>query len=240
MKQYFVLTDVHGRLPTLNMYEERGFDITNPHHFIVCLGDYFDRGIQNRSVLRFFSQLKRKLGDRCMLIYGNHDQYFMDFVSVIEGSCVIGQPIDIQWPQFERWMFNGGASTLKELFGSMNGKYTLTKQKNLQKLKEFGTLLQPYYETDAYIFTHASINEQREVDTWDRDFIHHGINTNKTVLIGHTPHIYLEGVCDFVTCNVLKGTPFTYSYAQSKSKTLCNVWNIDNGQGNNLAVLVED
>lgn len=71
MKKYFVVADVHGFFnEMMTALEEKGFDINNPDHIFVSLGDAFDRGKQPFEVLDFITDLPE---DRRILILGNHE-----------------------------------------------------------------------------------------------------------------------------------------------------------------------
>lgn len=231
-KKYFVLSDIHGRPIGIEDFEQRNFDLNNPNHIIVLLGDYFDRGDENLMVLRFIEKYKKLLNDRFIVLKGNHDEFIHKFITYIEENFKVGQALVIDPEILNHWFRNGGEITLNQLFGSHHDIYTPTKQKNLERLKQFYNQLEDYYETEDYIFTHACINEERQIDTWDRFFLHEGMKTDKTVVIGHTTHDYLINLVVF----------FPYGLgivAQSLKPTLCPVYNIDNGRGNNIVVFEE-
>lgn len=231
-KKYFALSDIHGRPIGIEDFQQRGFDLHNPNHIIVLLGDYFDRGDENLMVLRFIEKYKKLLNDRFMILKGNHDDFIHNFITYVEENFQVGQALVFDSETLSHWFRNGGEITLKQLFGSHHGIYTPTKRKNLERLKQFYTQLDDYYETNDYIFTHACINEVREVDHWDRFFIHKGMKTDKTVVIGHTTHDYLVDQVEFI--------PFGLGIvAQSYQPTVCPVYNIDNGRGDNIVVLEE-
>ena len=52
--KYFVFSDVHGFYDLLiGKLNSEGFDINNPNHMLISLGDNFDRGPQNYLVYSF-------------------------------------------------------------------------------------------------------------------------------------------------------------------------------------------
>lgn len=53
MRTYFVLSDIHGPNHALSRFEEMGFDFYNEQHYMVFVGDYFDRYDKNLEVLEF-------------------------------------------------------------------------------------------------------------------------------------------------------------------------------------------
>lgn len=229
-KTYFALSDIHGRRVTLGDFEDRGFEVNNENHIMVFLGDYFDRGEENYQVLRFLEETYRLLGpDRCKLLIGNHDEFLIYFLNDIK-SFDVGTDLPSMELDISRWLRNGGNKTLKELFGSINTQYTEAKKRRVEKLLKFVSLLEPFYETEQFIFTHAAINENRETDTWDREFFNIGMNTDKTILIGHTPHEYLED-------HIFDDKYLPGVVAISTKETKCTVFNIDNGNGDNIVAL---
>lgn len=227
---YFALSDIHGRPVSIQDFEKKGFDLDNPDHTIVLVGDYFDRGNNNLMVLEFIEKYKTLLKDRFILLKGNHDEFIIKFINYLEEHTKEGDIIQTDPKAMDHWSRNGGEITLEQLFGEPSGEYTLDKQNNVKRLKSFLSLLQDYYETKDYIFTHAAINEERIIDTWDREFMHVGLpSVDKTIIIGHTSHPYLDERMEI--------SEFGQGIiAKSKS---ARVIDIDGGQGNNIVVFTE-
>lgn len=231
-KKYFALSDIHGRDINLSHFVKKGFELKNPNHIIVLVGDYFDRNEKNLLVLRFIEKYKKLLKERFIVLKGNHDEFIFNFIEYIEKNISINEVLHHDEVNLERWLRNGGDITIRQLFGPYKGKYTATKEKNLKRLKRFQNYVQDFYETDSYIFTHAAISEDRIVDVWNRDFLHQGFNTNKTTVIGHTMHKYLTEVCSISDYGLGQ-------VAKSLQETKSPVLNIDNGLGNNIVVFSE-
>lgn len=228
-KKIFALSDIHGRDINISHFELKGFDLENNNHMIVLVGDYFDRNDKNLLVLRFIEKYKKILKERFIVLKGNHDEFVFNFIKHIEDNVKDEEKLIHNEENLDRWLRNGGDITIRQLFGPYKGRYTKSKKKALQRLKDFEAMVDDYYETDNYIFTHAAINEERVVDVWDRDFMHTGFNTDKTTIIGHTTHKYLidnSKIYDYGLGTV----------AKSLSVTKSPVLNIDNGLGNNIVV----
>lgn len=69
--KYFVVSDIHSFYKSLmNGLEKAGFDLTNPSHKLIVLGDIFDRGKESIKVYKFLSSLP---SDRLILVLGNHE-----------------------------------------------------------------------------------------------------------------------------------------------------------------------
>ena len=68
MKKYFVVADVHGfYTEMIEAINKEGFDIENPDHIFVSLGDLLDRGQEAEKCLDFVNSLPK---DRKILIIG--------------------------------------------------------------------------------------------------------------------------------------------------------------------------
>ena len=92
-----VVTDIHGCLEELeSVLAQAGFD--SEADKLICLGDLMDRGPYSFGVFDRFRSLKRKMGERCIMILGNHDDMMMN--SFYDPAV------------YARWMRNQGQTTL--------------------------------------------------------------------------------------------------------------------------------
>ena len=92
-----VVTDIHGCLEELeSVWAQAGFDPETDK--LICLGDLMDRGPYSFGVFDRFRSLKRKMGERCIMILGNHDDMMMN--SFYDPAV------------YARWMRNQGQTTL--------------------------------------------------------------------------------------------------------------------------------
>ena len=58
MKKYFVCSDIHSHYNELmTALNDAKFDINNPEHILIVLGDIFDRGDQSIEVYNFLRGL---------------------------------------------------------------------------------------------------------------------------------------------------------------------------------------
>lgn len=159
MRTYFVLSDIHGRNHDLSRFEEMGFDFNDEQHYMVFVGDYFDRYDKNLEVLEFCELMIETLKERLILIKGNHDEFIIDFVQRLDDYHV-GADLNEANFDLDRWLRSGGRITIEQLFGDINGLYTKEKELKKERLKKFTSHLVDYYETDHYIFVHTSIDLQ--------------------------------------------------------------------------------
>ena len=103
-KKLFALADVHSFYkPMEEALERAGFDIDDPSHFVILLGDMFDRGQDPDKVLRFF----KSLGDRFLFVRGNHEDLLF--------ACV-QQLLSGQFPNVAHFL-NGTVDTVMRFAG---------------------------------------------------------------------------------------------------------------------------
>lgn len=229
----FALSDIHGRIFTIDDFIYRGFDANDVHHHIILLGDYFDRYEHNLEVYHQILLLKEQLGERFKLIKGNHDQMLLDLIKSMLSSSLVGEHIQVDQVLSERFLRNGGAITLQQCLGLHDIKGILTqdiKDKAIE-IREFLESLEDYIEYKDIIFTHAGINENREIDVWDRQLI---LNPSpfpdKAIVVGHSPFAYC---LQFKECELIQG-PLKIGSCIHNKELKQGVLIIDNGLGNNI------
>ncbi len=94
-----VFGDLHGRSEWRNILQKETFDK------VVFLGDYVDshegkRPFDFTKTLLELTKLKKRLGDKCVLLYGNHDASYLNgeccscWSSLTEKLCL---PILLDW-----------------------------------------------------------------------------------------------------------------------------------------------
>lgn len=199
----------------IDSLNKSGYDSNNlKHHLIIC-GDLFDRGPKSKEVYEYV----RKLYDegKCIVLKGNHDAMFIDYMKGKDN--------------WFNYIHNGAKNTFKSFYGMYIQEYIMynkhlnyitleeaefekawfeyedaVRNKIIEEYKdiiEWFSSLPDYYETENYIFTHASIDT--EVSDWhhpkleryglkgweaahwdDGSFFGKDIkNTNKTIVCGH-------------------------------------------------------
>lgn len=210
MKKIFVVSDIHGYyLELINALDKAGFDENNDNHLLISLGDMFDRGDESLSVYKYLKELNDK--GKAICLKGNHEPMFVEYLKGFTNPF--------------NFTYNGTNTTLDDFLHRtrafemfcLENKYEATLD-NFHKFieearkeinDEFPELLNwlenlPYYfETENFIFTHASIDTEAknwrkpkclyhnkkdwEALTWDNgNFLIKDIkNTDKTVIVGH-------------------------------------------------------
>ena len=195
MKKIFVVSDIHGHCSLLKeALDNAGFDRENPTHFLVCCGDYFDRGDENVEVMKFFERLPRKV-----LLRGNHEDMLL---KLLESGHLQ-----------QHHYINGTMATLKNFFG----KYFVDpsddtidfsgKTRIADRLCEFIEETVDYFETEHYVFVHGWLPENAKTpdarraaspDSWENarwvkwteKYVGQRPLADKTLICGHMPTFY--------------------------------------------------
>ncbi len=195
----YAIGDIHGRYDLLEALLASieadaaalpdGTDVT-----IVFLGDYIDRGLQSNQVIELLSSGKLK-DYRCVYLLGNHEDALLQFWN----DPAIG----------EKWARFGGNETLQSYglmppaaaMGTRPGPESWQRVwKDFRRVfpkrhLEFLSDLKHYYVAGDYLFVHAGLRPQRELEEqtaydmlWIRDeFLDDAAPFEKFIVHGHTP-----------------------------------------------------
>lgn len=236
MIKYFALSDMHGSDVSITDFLKKGFNPKDDNHHIILMGDYFDRGKFNYEVLLLAETLLSQYGSkRIHLLKGNHDEFLEEFIDdALRHSSLFGE-VYVNKINNDLWKLNGGAITVRQLFGGISpaATFTVEKRNRLIRIKEFLGLLKGYHETEEYIFTHAYISENRKVDIWSRNMFYRPNMTGKTVVVGHTRFEHIEpGVVDIYKSEHQGNIAIT-------KIGINRVIGIDDGSGKNVVVFNE-
>lgn len=198
MPKLFCVSDVHGFYDEMiDALNEAGFDKYNSEHYLLVLGDCFDRGQKPVEVMQYLIGLPRKV-----IIKGNHE-------SLLQDLCESGYPGSHD-------MRNGTYDTVCKFGGESLGRSfdeccIITEQRT----KNFIYDMVPYFETKNYVFTHGYIpvnchdglpmyhrrnrkfskkEDWREAHAseWEQamwlngmEMVHNGFDIEKCVVVGH-------------------------------------------------------
>lgn len=133
--KFFVTSDIHSYYDEFKKsLDEAGFDENNEEHWLVVCGDYFDRGTQPKSVMKYLMDLPRKI-----LIKGNHEQLLVD-------CCNRGEA-------YSHDISNGTADTIWRL-GYGEDFYEMCDY-TMKRVRLFFKSMVNYFETENYIFVHS-------------------------------------------------------------------------------------
>ena len=138
MPKFFVVSDIHGFFNEFkNALDNAGFDPNNENHYLVCCGDYFDRGPNPKELMDFLMGL-----ERAILIKGNHEDLFIE--------CCNRENFlshDIR---------NETVNTIRQLGGDHAVFYEDCRIAKVKVTPFFDTMVD-YFETKNYIFVHGWI-----------------------------------------------------------------------------------
>ncbi len=168
--------DIHGCLLQFNellaAVKPTGEDL------VVTLGDYVDRGPDSKGVLDRLIEL-RKSGMRLVCLRGNHEVLMLNARAGGRGERA-------------NWLSVGGLQTLGS-YGNTPGKAGTLENVPDEHWEFLDYDLLEYYETDRFIFVHAGVHCDRDMDEqsetmlyWEflKDSMRH--QSRKTVICGHT------------------------------------------------------
>ncbi|MBR2591476.1 MAG: serine/threonine protein phosphatase [Oscillospiraceae bacterium] len=174
-KRTLIITDLHGCYDEcIQLLDKMAFDEENDT--LINLGDTIDRGPKIYETFTFLRDLKERMGDRCILIRGNHEQMMLD--------ASAGSRRDK-----ELWYYNSGEKTV---YSFINHKH------KIQEFRSWYEAMPYYYTEERFQCVHACLKDEdpakNDVETliWGRDTDYEG----KLVLTGHAPYrapLYFKG-----------------------------------------------
>lgn len=174
-KRFLVITDIHGCYDEMLALLTK-LDFQPDEDTLINLGDTIDRGPKIYDVFEYLYDLKAYMGERLILLRGNHEQMML--------NTVYGG-------QTERrlWDYNGGAKT--------RGSFLQHKHR-INEFTDFYEQMKFYYIGPNFRCVHAALENEdpgentTETLIWGRRKDYQG----KLVLTGHTPYkmpLYFDG-----------------------------------------------
>ena len=206
----YAMSDIHGmygsfmrRIKQLDNLES----VKAGKDTLVLLGDYVDLGLNCFKVVRTIYELQRDIGKNMVVLMGNHDKWFIDFIEGRNPEWISG---DRAWLTLEGFMPDKDISALKEmLLRSKPGEEMLVKTSDYCResiMSENGDIIRwmkklpLYFETDMQIFVHAGIDEEAN-DLW-------AIGTSDEMFLEKYPakkgHFYKDIVAGHVSVSSIK------------------------------------
>ena len=165
-----IISDIHGCFEELISLLEK-IHFQKEEDRITFNGDLMDRGPLSYDCFRYIMDLKQDMGDRCNLIYGNHEVMLLDSVKGLD--------------RLEHWERNGCMATIDSF--RLNGA---DYRDAIEPIREY---FLPYVMLQGVLVSHAGVMTERPEDMllqdliWNRDVafgrsLYHG-----TQVVGHTP-----------------------------------------------------
>ncbi|MCR4562597.1 MAG: metallophosphoesterase [Bacilli bacterium] len=153
--RYFAFSDVHGCYQELiDALDNAGYDIDNPHHKLLFLGDAFDK---NKDDYHMYVFLRDNIRNHKLIwIMGNHDYYLLNVLrkKQINKSC-------------SNTVKNIALGLNKEL-KDYDGYIDALLKDGLYKILSEDTRY--YFETEKYVFTHAFIPYDKKNNRYDSNW----------------------------------------------------------------------
>lgn len=166
-RTFFIISDTHGSKFSFRIMENlinKGFDINNPHHFFIHLGDVIDNKTDEantkKSIIGLI-ELKEIIKDRYIQLLGNHDEFFINFVENLEA-----EDFDKLYAEMGLWVVNGGIKTLSNFIvdeqkrSNIFNKAILKKLENLKKIKQTFSLYLDLFNNKAFYYKKGGIDEK--------------------------------------------------------------------------------
>lgn len=159
--------DIHGCYGALEELMDKVY--LEKNDTIIFLGDYIDRGGQEREVVEYLIELENSF-PKAVFLKGNHEDMLEDYLT--------GKDPDL-------YLYNGGLTTLQSY------------EFNIPKKHQDFLINRPLYkQIGDFIFVHAGIdysvpnmkNQKKDDLLWIRkEFFTRPSTINQTVVFGHTP-----------------------------------------------------
>lgn len=174
MPKIYAVSDIHGFFEPMQEALKRVDLIAHPNNKLIFLGDYIDIGRDSFKVLIYIKELQVKHPDQVIVLLGNHEEMFLDWVF---GSD------ELRWLSFDNDLktvksfipeenleniviqARENISNSKSFYKNMNDLFVKCIKDNHIELLKWLQKLPRYYETDNQIFVHAGILEEAE-DLW--------------------------------------------------------------------------
>ena len=188
--RYIAITDIHGEYDKLDNLLSK--ITTREDDIFVFMGDYIDRGSKSKEVID--RVIKQSETHKCVYLIGSHEYAYLHARKHDD--------------YFEYLFWNyGGPATVKS-YGSFDNIYKIHG--------EFLENLKFYYLTDKYLFVHAGINPDYDLENqneMDLVYIRHKFIYSKhklpqKIIFGHTefdkPYIDTDKICIDLGCGKYK------------------------------------
>lgn len=167
---------------------------------IVMLGDYIDRGPQNKEVVEFL-MTNPFTGFKHVYLKGNHEDMLLKSLYSETDKIVIDNTVLDRTNMRISFIRNGGDMTL-ESYGITDLQKILSAPEEVAAAfdihRDWFMNLEPYYITNGYMFVHAGIMpglliEDQDINTmmWIRNrFLNSKEQHEFMIIHGHTPTIH--------------------------------------------------
>lgn len=141
----WAIGDVHGYIFQLNKLLKIIEAKMGPEDKVIILGDYIDRGPSSLAVLHRVTELKVKYKERCILLWGNHEDMFAAAMGLYS-PCNLDS-----LKAYTTWWGNGGKEAVEDVKLDDLVEAFKTLEPNLQLYHK-----EQYVNGRSIIFVHGS------------------------------------------------------------------------------------
>lgn len=176
----FAIGDIHGCAAKLDLLLNR-LPFDRNHDTLVFLGDYLDRGPDVKGVLDRLCQLRAD-GVHLVPLMGNHEYLLLEYHRSGDQALL---------PYLRRL----GLENTLESYGGASLSALASLEFMPKEHRDFLAALQPYWETEEYIFVHAGLRHDQPLADQDisdlcevrEPFLSEERDYGRRVIFGHTP-----------------------------------------------------
>ena len=167
-KCIYVIPEIHGSIENFKILLNRLVPLrfsVGQEDCLVFLGDFIDKGTGSAEVIDLLIDLKRELGEQCILIKGNHEDLLL---KALESER-----------NYQDWLLRGGFTTIQSYLDAQGinssaqgipfSRLTdIIPERHLSFLKS----LPSHKVIDDYVFFHGGLNLSDPTATTDAAYIH--------------------------------------------------------------------
>ena len=161
-----IVGDVHGCYDELcELLCKAEFDEASDR--LIFVGDLMDRGPGSREVFAYVRKLKSEIGDRLVIVRGNHEQMFID--------------------RDEFWKDNGGTKTISSFRACGDDANKHRAWFVMHTVPYYVDPEEPFQVVHAGLYHEDPAEEEEDTLLWDREPLEKGMYAGKFTFCGHTP-----------------------------------------------------
>lgn len=199
-KKLHVFGDIHGCYEPLKEYFKE-YDINNSEEMFIFIGDYVDRGIQNKEVLKFLISIKDN--KNVLLLEGNHEVWLKYYANNQEENIKSREFSNYTIPQIQ----NMDKKDLRQLCRKF-GQLAWFKYFNLDFCITHGgisKLPSPYMASIEYIKGIGKYEDYLTVEkSWDKNTLYHQLQIHGHRNTENTPITSNEDTKSFNLCDTVE------------------------------------
>ena len=206
MAKIYCMSDIHGFYEEFRKRIDQIKALSGENDKLILLGDYVDGGPDSFKVLELIRSLQQSCPKRVIVLMGNHEEWFLDFVG---GKDQWGAPDTEDKTLFSFLSEEQFDNVIKlVLSDTSRNVYTYIRKcirESHGDLIDWIRKLPLYYETEKQIFVHAGIDEEAgehwKLGTSDYMFLNkYPAETgdfHKDIIAGHIGTAEISGNRDF-------------------------------------------